>query len=490
MKLSQLIDREQLLSPPPMDREITAVTSRVEQLREGTLWFYLHGVHRDRSDRIPAALSQCPAAIVCEAGDPIPEGVPVLRVASSRRALAIACARLYGPTSSGMQLIGVTGTNGKTTTAVLIEHVLRHCGHRTGLLRTGGVYLMGESIGDPHYSMTTPDPEQLYPLLRRMQDAGCDTIVMEVSSHALALEKVAALHFRYALLTNLSAEHMDMHGSMEAYEAAKKKLFTQCEVAIVNADDPCGRRIASALPVPCLTVGALYPAAVSITEVVDCGMDGSEFLLRRGHCLTAVQLPLGGIYNIYNAALAMTCCQAMGVAPCRAAAAIAALPGVEGRTETVCAAPRVIIDYAHTPAALQSLLQTVHKNRRAGENIYLVFGCGGERDKEKRPVMAALAERYAIHSFVTEDNSRAEPPEQILRDILSGFTRQDSVTVIPDRVAAITTAIHTAREGDTVLIVGKGHERYVCDREGYHPFDERAVVRAAVQERQERKDSV
>lgn len=485
MKLSNILPAQEYLTDHPLgDPEITDVTDKPCNVTEGCLFFLIRGFRFDAEKLLISVLSRRPAAVVVER---IPEGydntIPLLLVPSVRRAYAFALYRFLGIDGEKLNLIGITGTNGKTTTASLLFRILSEAGHRVGMFGTGQIRIGDRLLTASDYAMTTPDPDVLYPALKQMLQEGVSDVVMEVSSHALALDKVAPLFFSYGIFTNLSAEHLDFHTTMEDYYAAKSKLFRQCRIGIVNADDAWCDRIIRDATCQIVRVGAVFEGDIMAKNIRDLGMEGSSFLFRAPGLSFLVSLKLPGLYNIYNATLALTAAISMGIPPCQAKESVASLPFVPGRLETVCESPRVIVDYAHTEAALRSVLKTVCQGKPHDVRAITVFGCGGERDREKRPKMAAAAEEFSDYTIVTSDNSRGEATADILRDILRGFHERTRHCVISDRKHAIEAAVEMATDRDIIIVAGKGHERYITDKAGTHPFDERKIILEAVKKK-------
>ena len=478
MKLCELLkDHEYRCSQDVRDVEISYITSDPRDVRADTLFVLTKGVTYPTEKLLPLVLARQPALIVAEE---IPSGysadIPLLLTPSARRTLSVALFRRYVGNDLSVPIIGITGTNGKTTTASMLTHILSQSGYRVGAILTGGIFIGDTRLSDTFYSMTTPDPALLYPTLRTMKDAACDYIVMEVSSHALALEKVAPLHFDIGIFTNLSTDHLDFHKSMEDYYQAKARLFSMCSRGIVNADDPYASRLVTQAPCPITTVGVLQEADVMAHTVEDYGLDGFSYLYKTKDFSFLTRQISPGIYNVYNSLCALTAAIALGVRPCDAKRHMAYFSPPEGRMESIHMSPRVYIDYAHTPEALQSALKTINKGKKEGQKTILVFGCGGDRDKSKRAVMARYAQMYADTVILTTDNSRTESPVSIVKDIIKGFTDRHRYTVIMDRAEAIRHALRIASAEDIVLIAGKGHERYTLDANGYHTFDERKIV--------------
>ncbi|HBJ19046.1 MAG TPA: hypothetical protein DDY70_04835, partial [Clostridiales bacterium] len=426
MKLSELIFENEFYSDADIGEiEVGSVTSDTSAVGRETAFVLLPGVRFDTGKIVSFVVAKRPKVIICESlPEDAAEDIPVLFVKNARRTLSFMLSRFWGIDYGKMTFVGITGTNGKSSTAVMLVAALRAAGHKVGLFGTGKIETDGVRLTPETYSMTTPDPSLLYPMLRKMQDAECDMIVMEVSSHALALEKVAPIPFSYALFTNLSPEHLDFHKSMEEYAAAKARLFSMAEVRIFNIDDAYAEEMIRLAPCRVLRVGALERGEICATEIEDHGLDGVSYLYRTGNLSFLVKLSVPGVYNVYNSMLALTAAIALGVKPCIAKRAICDLPGIEGRMETVRAdGITVVIDYAHTEEALRCALRTARKST-AGR-LFVLFGCGGERDRTKRPKMAATAESIADEVIVTSDNQRREDAASILRDILGGFRKEN-----------------------------------------------------------------
>lgn len=379
-----------------------------------------------------------------------------------------------------MTLIGVTGTNGKTTVTHCLEWILNACGHSAGYLGTLGVRF------DQHsetFGYTTPPALVMQPLLARMKAAGVRTVAMEVSSHALALQRVASLHFAAGIFTNLGRDHLDFHKSEEAYIAAKRRLFTLSEHCIINLDDPVGRQYYAEFGGTGYTLDPARdggPAAVR-AEAIEIAPEHSRFRVAG----QAYVMPLPGRFNIANALAVIAAVRRMGIADARIAAALAEMPGVPGRMERFsndrCT---VLVDYAHTPDALERVLETAREMTTA--RVFVVFGCGGGRDAGKRPQMGAVAERLADRCYLTSDNPRSEDPRVIMADIRAGMQREPAA-MLEDRAAAIDTAIAAAEAGDVVVVAGKGAETEQIAGNRRRHFDDREQVRAALAQSQTRQ---
>lgn len=463
----------------------TGITADIGKIEKGTLFFFTEGVNYDKRRLLPYILAKRPLAIVLPmwmrdiCGD-----IPTVYTEDTRKSLAEALYRFHGLADKRMRYIAVTGTNGKTTTAMLLYRILTEEGKKCGFIGTGCILCGKQRLSTDYYSMTTPDPEQLYPTLEQMADEGCEYVVMEASSHALALEKLAPLRFAIGIFTNLSAEHLDFHKSLEEYYKTKARLFFKTELAILNTDDPYGRRLAEECPCPVLTTAALCEGDVLARNIENRGLAGSRYMYKSKGPTFFVDLKLSGLHQIYNSMAAITAAVALGIPACRARRAIERIRAVTGRMEQVARGGiSVFLDYAHTPAALEAALRDARQARGEGRALWLIFGCGGERDREKRPEMARIAESGADHIILTLDNCRGESPIQILRDIRGGFSRKGAARVITNREKAIRTAILSMRERDTLIVAGKGHEKYALGKKGYRPFDERKIIADALKER-------
>jgi UDP-N-acetylmuramoyl-L-alanyl-D-glutamate--2,6-diaminopimelate ligase len=438
----------------------------------------LRGLAADGNQFVEAARRKG-AVAVCSEAPPAGEGAWV-RVASAREALATLSAAFLGDPARSLDLVGVTGTNGKTTTTYLLDSALRAAGEKVGLVGTVE-YRVGDRIAEA--VRTTPESSDLQALLREMVDAGCRRAVLEVSSHSLALKRVHGLEFRVAVFTNLTRDHLDFHGDMDAYFAAKRVLFErhlrEDGHAIVNLDDDRGSEIARASRGTVWTYSLEDPEADLLAEDVRLSLAGTRFRARTPAGVLEVETPLLGLFNVQNVLAALGAGLALGLPPDAVQRGIAALRGVPGRMERVSAGQdfTVLVDYAHTDDALKNLLETVRglKPRR----VVTVFGCGGDRDRTKRPLMGAVAARLSDVIILTSDNPRSEPPEAILDEIRRGIpaARSADTMVVPDRRDAIARALEMGREGVVVVIAGKGHEPHQVLRDRTVPFDDRQVAR-------------
>ncbi len=499
---------------PPSARNtvIHGVTSDSRRVKEGWLFVAIPGLHADGTAFIPQALEQGAAAVVAPPYTAYSSETPLIAHESPRRALSLLCDAWYGHPARRLRLVGITGTNGKTSVSAMLAHILQSTGIPTGVIGTLGTTApsgkkLSFSASDANANMTTPDPEELYAILAEMAKEGSEgqklpVVIMEVSSHALLLEKTAPLGFACGVFTNLTPEHLDMHGTMEAYYAAKRRLFSSCRIAVVNADDPFGERLISDSETSAETwyvchtspiyqcVDTLHPGRccnrVYAGQVKLLGGGGVEYRLLSPNTRVRLSCPVPGMFSVMNSMEAAVAAMALGLTPGKIKDALVSFTGVPGRMERIPLEPHVLfsvfLDYAHTPDALANLLTTAQRFKKNGERLVLLFGCGGDRDRQKRPLMAAVASRLADTVIVTSDNSRGEDPSEIFGDILSGMDPTCDHTVIPDRREAIVYAIRCARQGDVILLSGKGHETYEIDKNGRHPFYEKELVLAAVKQ--------
>lgn len=476
MKLRELLSGVEVLEwHAPEELEIGGVSYDSRETAPGDLFVAMTGYAADGHDFIPMARGKGAVCILCERA---PEDAqPWVKVAHSRRALALLSANWFSHPAEEMTMIGVTGTNGKTTTTYLLKEVLeREAGAAVGLIGTNQI-LIGTEVLEAE--RTTPESFELHRLFRKMREAGCTYVVMEVSSHALFLDRVYGIPFEVGIFTNLTQDHLDFHGTMEAYRDAKGLLFRQCAAAVLNLDDEAGRYYAETVPVPTFTYSECRDEADLTAKNLRLFPQRVEFEAVTRDAISRVRLPIPGGFTIYNALGVLACGLVLGLPLDGCAAALGAARGVKGRIEVVPTPTdyTVLIDYAHTPDALENILTTV-RDFTPGRVICL-FGCGGDRDRTKRPRMGAVAGALADVAVVTSDNPRTEVPMDIINDILPGLEGAPAEVVVePDRRAAIRRALSLARAGDTVVLAGKGHETYQeVDGVEYH-LDEREEIAA------------
>ena len=457
MRLNQLLAGVALQERHVGDVECSGICYDTRTMEPGCLFVALPGYKTDGHKYIAQALEQGAAAVLCQ-HPPEGEG-PWLVTPDARAALAAVSANWFGHPARDLTLLAVTGTNGKTTTTYLLKAMLEGVlGARVGLIGTNQ-NMVGDEVLPAH--RTTPESYEVQQLLREMADAGCTHVVMEASSHALVLHRLDGLRFRAGIFTNLTQDHLDFHGTMEAYRDAKGLLFRQSDTAVLNLDDEAGRYFACTVAVPRLTYSERRDEADLTAKNLRLFPDRVEFEAVAAGAISRVRLPIPGGFTVYNALGVLTCGLALGLPLADCADALAKAPGVKGRIEVVPVPAdfAVIIDYAHTPDALENILTAV-RDFTAGRVICL-FGCGGDRDRTKRPRMGAIAGSLSDVAVVTSDNPRTEEPEAIIRDILPGLEGTAAEVVVePDRRAAIRRALSLAKPGDTVVLAGKGHETY------------------------------
>ena len=454
--------------------EVSALAYDNRRVTPGTVFFCVPGFTRDGHDFADDAIARGAVALVVER--PLGLGVPEVVVDDVRAAMAPAAARLHGDPTATLRVVGVTGTNGKTTTAHLVRALLEHAGRRTGLLGTVSQIIGGN---ETEAVRTTPEAIDLQATFAEMLAAGDEVCVMEVSSHAVRLRRADAIHWAVAIFTNLTQDHLDFHPDMDDYFAAKRALFVPTgdnrppAVAVINVDDSYGVRLAADVP-GAITVGIDNADAMLRAQDVTSSFAGSRFTADG----RAWELSLPGHFNVLNALGAIAAVRALGLDDDTIADGLRDFGRVPGRFEPVDEGQPfgVLVDYAHTPDALENVLEAA-RPLAEGRRVLCVFGCGGDRDRAKRPLMGEIAARLADVVVVTSDNPRSEDPQAILDEIVAGIDRGD-VEVVEDRRAAIASAIARARPGDIVVIAGKGHEQGQEFAHGVKvPFDDVTVAR-------------
>lgn len=454
------------------DTTVFDVTHDSRSAAEGTLFVAVVGMTSDGHDFVDDAISAGAPALVVEVAQSV--DVPQLIVPSSRSALPVLAAAVHQHPSRRMDVVGVTGTNGKTTVTHLVEAIGRVAGKTTGVVGTVGARIAGAVVPVPR---TTPEASDLQRLLADMAEAGVDLVAIEVSSHALALGRVEEVQFRVAAFTNLSQDHLDFHGDMDAYFAAKRSLFSRSRIerAVVCIDDAAGRWIASSSEVPTRTVAVDGPADVTAVDV-RASLQSTSFTLEAAEGSIPVDLPLPGRFNLANALLAAGICLELGVTPAATSAGLGAVAPIPGRFERVEAGQvfSVFVDYAHTPAAVATIVDEV-RTLAAGK-VIAVVGAGGDRDREKRPLMGEAAARADV-AIITSDNPRTEDPGAIAGSVAAGAEPSGTEVILElDRRRAIRRALGSAEGDDVVLILGKGHEQGQEIDGEVSPFDDRTVA--------------
>jgi UDP-N-acetylmuramoyl-L-alanyl-D-glutamate--2,6-diaminopimelate ligase len=463
--------------PPP---EVTGIASDSRRVAPGDCFVAVPGFKQDARRFAAEAVARGASLVVTE-GDPLAVAAPQILVPSARRALSRLAAAYFGHPSHRLTLVGITGTNGKTTTSYLVDALLRARGARAGVIGTIQ-YVVGDERRPAN--QTTPEALELQALLAEMLAKGVKGVAMEVSSHALALDRVRDLAFDVAVFTNLTQDHLDFHGTLEAYARAKRGLFELLadspkapRTAVVNGDDPAAAGMVRDLPLTVLSFGLGAGAEVRALEHAS-SLDGIRLTVATPRGTLSLASPLIGDHNVLNILGAVAVGLALGLDPPAIASSLTAVDTVPGRFEQVRAGQPflVVVDYAHTPDALERVLATARKLTRG--RLAVVFGCGGDRDRGKRPLMGAIAARACDRVWVTSDNPRSERPEAIIEDILTGMRGEaDRVVAASDRRAAIRAALGWAGPGDTVVIAGKGHEPYQIIGADVLPFDDREVAR-------------
>ena len=456
-----------------LPKSISDITDDSRAARDGALFVAVRGTERDGHDYLSAAAGAGAVAAIVQ--DASATTLPALVVNDGRRAAAVAAAAFFGWPARELQLVGVTGTNGKTTTVNMIRHLLDSSEARSASLGTLGVLVGSEAETFPGGGgLTTPGPVELQRVFRALRDRGVRSVAMEVSSHSLDQHRVEGVLFDVAAFTNLTRDHLDYHGTMERYFAAKARLLehlTPHGTVVYNLDDKAWQ----ALKTDRRRVA--FSERVNSAEVhasdVQFGPRGSEWTLSLAGEAVDVRLPLIGDFNIANALGAAACAYALGLPATRIGERLSTMPQVPGRLEVLRDEPTVLRDYAHTPDALERALEAVRPF--APERLIVVFGCGGDRDRGKRPVMGAIAERNADLAIVTSDNPRTEDPETIIDEIVAGMSGTNHER-IEDRRAAISRALAIASARDVIVLAGKGHETYQVRGTTKYPFDERVIV--------------
>ena len=480
MKLKELLKNIPVLectADPELD--ISEIYYDSRKVTAGSLFVAISGFASDGNRFIPMAMSKG-AAVVVTAKKPEGE-VPYVLVESDRMALALLGCNFYGHPAKSMTLVGVTGTNGKTSVTLILKQVLEKClGAKVGLIGT-----MANQIGHEIVptERTTPESFELQGLFARMRDAGCTIAVMEVSSHAVALERIGGVRFDVAAFTNLTEDHLDFHRTMDEYCAAKAELFRRCGKAVINVDDAYSGRILAAAECPVLTSSVSQEAGLR-AEDLELLSEGVRFTVRCGEESAAVELPIPGKFTVYNALTVLGIAHELGISLEDCATALKTVEGVKGRIEVVPTPGMpysVLIDYAHTPDGLENVISAVQGFCKG--RVITVFGCGGDRDPIKRPIMGHIGVALSDLGIITSDNPRSEAPDAIIRDIVSGVKEEDGeYIVVEERREAIRYAMDIAKKDDIIILAGKGHETYQEINGVKYHLDEREEVAAHLQE--------
>ncbi|MBU0714946.1 MAG: UDP-N-acetylmuramoyl-L-alanyl-D-glutamate--2,6-diaminopimelate ligase [Verrucomicrobia bacterium] len=483
MKLSTLLAViKPLAVGRPGDPDIKGLAYDSRKIKPGFIFFALHGQNQDGNQFVPDAVTRGAAAVVSDQAAPVSHGPAIIiRVSDPRQAMAELAAAFNNNPSANLQVVGITGTNGKTTTAFMLRDIFTDAGRHTGLIGTVAYEIGGRTIPA---NRTTPESVDLQDMLAQMVHVGCQSAVVEVSSHALIQKRVGGIDFDVAVFTNLTHDHLDYHATKENYFQAKVLLFrglSRCHkkpVAVVNLDDPYGRELVRDVPLEAdlITYATGQDAAVRAVNL-QITSAGSVFEVHSPWGEAQVKLKLLGHYNVSNTLAALAVAGATGVPLARAAQVVSQMMAVPGRLEEISIEGgfQVFVDYAHTEDALHNVLSTLREITPG--KLIVVFGCGGNRDRKKRPLMGAVATRLADYVLLTSDNPRKENPIEIIAQIRAGCKHSDNVEVVEDRHEAIIRALSMAEKGDVVLIAGKGHENYQEFTNTVIPFDDRQVVR-------------
>ena len=480
MKLRDLLQGVDVLKTSlDLETQITEVTYDSRKVKPGSLFVAITGFVTDGNKYIPMALEKGAVAVVT-AVEP-EKDIPYVLVRTDRLALAQIGANFYGHPAKAMQLIGITGTNGKTTSTLLLKHILEVTRDaKVGLIGTMDNMIGHESVPAER---TTPESLDLQALFAKMRDAGCSHVIMEVSSHAIALERVGGVLFDVAAFTNLTEDHLDFHKTMENYCDTKAELFARSKKCVANRDDQWFARMCQRAAATVLTTSAEQTADL-YAEKVQLLSDCIRFTARTDVDQAEVCLPIPGNFTVYNAMTALGCALQLGISLQEAAAALATAQGVKGRVEVVPTPGKpytVLIDYAHTPDGLENVLKSVRGFCQG--RLIAVFGCGGDRDPMKRPVMGKIGVELADLAIITSDNPRTEDPNAIIEDILKGIAPEEKdYEVIENRIAAIHHAMDIAKNRDIIVLAGKGHETYQEIQGVKHHLDEREVVAQYLEE--------
>lgn len=470
------------------DRTVSGIVTDSRKVTKDCIFVCLSGTRSDGHDHIDEAIEAGAAIIVAEKVRGVcVGGAAIILVENTRLTASLLYNAWYGMPAKSMNIIGVTGTNGKTSTALMLREIFEAAGYPCGFLGTVGYFAPSRRL-IAEAEMTTPDPETLYRSLAEMKSDGAEYVFMEVSSHALVQCRADAIEFDTAVFTNLSEDHLDFHKDMESYYRAKEKLFTLCRRAVINIDDEAGRVLFRSLKERGIETKscsldkgdfcALLPKTV--------GAQGTEYALKTANGIYRVFLPLAGEFQIMNSLEAIAVALMHGIPIEKIREAFGKLLSISGRMERVVAHPKqnfdIFIDYAHTPDALEKLLKSVRDFKADKSRMILLFGCGGEREKEKRKIMGQIASRLADTVIITSDNPRGEDPDLIISDILKGIDKEREYVVIKNRREAIERAVcEYVRRGDVLLLAGKGHETYQITESGKASFDERKIVREALE---------
>lgn len=472
MKLSKLLnDIEVLENRLDLQTEVNNICYDSRKVKKGDLFVAIRGYETDGHKYIEKALEQGATCVICEQAE---KQVPAIIVKNSRIALAQIGANQFDNPAKKLKMIGVTGTNGKTTTTYLIKHILENTGAKVGLIGTNQ-NMIGDKVLETE--RTTPESYELQKLFSEMVSAGCTHCVMEVSSHSLVLDRVYGVPFEVGAFTNLTQDHLDFHKTMEEYRKAKTILFTMCEKGVLNMDDSASEKILLDATCPIITYSAQNESADLFAKNIQLNADCVKFDVSTKDQNASVNLAIPGQFTVSNALTAIGVCYELGISLEQSAKALETAHGVKGRVEVVKTNTdyTVLIDYAHSPDGVENVLKAVRGFTKG--RVIALFGCGGDRDRTKRPKMGAIAAKLADYCIVTSDNPRTEKPELIIDDIIEGMKNTDTpYSVIVSRPEAIFYALDMAEKNDTIVLMGKGHETYQEINHVKHHMDEREII--------------
>ena len=490
MKLLDLCTKAKINCPEHLTNlDVKGITSNSKEVKDGYIFFCLEGTKLDGHRYIDDALMRGACCAVIENEKYACERA--LIVPSTRVALANMMNVFCGEPTKKLKFIGVTGTNGKTSVTEMLKNILTHAKIPCSTIGTLNSSSFSPNSMCGAANFTTPDPEELYPKLQRISDAGAKFVIMETSSHALKLEKLAPIDFEIGIFTNLTEDHLDFHHTLEDYFKSKLRLFNKCKIGIINVDDASGKIISKLAPCKIKTCSTEQNADFLAVDIKNLCESGTEYTVKHKDSKMRISCNVPGQFSIMNSMQACAAALVLGVDIKIIESSFKDFWGVAGRLEKVQLPPEceflVYIDYAHTPDALQKLLETVNGFKSGERRVVLLFGCGGDREQEKRKIMGKIATRMADFTVVTSDNPRSESPLDIINQILWGIDESASFAVIPERKRAIEYVIATAQRGDIIVLAGKGHEKYEINESGKHPFDEREVIREAIKNYYERK---
>ena len=458
------------------DLSVGKVTNNSQVVDQGDVFVCIQGAAVDGHKFADMAVEAGASVVICQRDLGLANQIIV---EDTRKVYALMCAAYFGNPADRLKVIGVTGTNGKTSTCLMIKSILESQGHKVGVIGT-----IQNTVGDQVLPAknTTPDAYELHSLFSLMEHSGCDFVVMEVSSHAIDQDRVYGVHFACCIFTNLTQDHLDYHKTMEHYADTKKKIFGRCDRAVINADDPYAQGFIDSCECPVTTYAVDTNHSTYVAKNLRRHVGGVDFEMVGDSVIGRVKLKVPGLFSVYNALAAGSCALAFGIPFAAVVSAMCLLESPKGRAELVPTEGRdftVIIDYAHTPDGLENILKALRTGTIG--RLVTVFGCGGDRDKTKRPQMGKIAADFSDYVVVTSDNPRTEEPGEIIKDILAGMEDCDTqYTVIENRIKAIEHAILNAQPNDTVLLAGKGHETYQIVGHQTIELDEREVVKKAL----------